>query len=455
VKTETVSVPGFVVPKINPEYEKLVPPLPEIEYKMLRDSIKEKGQYETIKINRYGVVLDGHRRLRICQELGIQPHFETLDFKNEAEERCYVIEVNLRRRQLTDYQKVELSKELLEFEKRVARIRQASKLLQNQKVENEHDLPLAPIGANGVKGGGGKATEKVATKLDIPTRTYEKALAVIEKAPAVIKEKAREGRLSIEKAYKQTKALELVSPEEKPRIIEKLEKGEAKDVWDARTQVRKDLSSNYRLLKNDAVELECGDFTKLYKNIKENSVALILTDLPYARKYLPLWEELGKVAKRVLLPGGYLIAYTGGMFLPDVLDALGKNLRWYWYEVVKHNSGTTQLFHREVRNRCKLAVIFTKGEKPRDHEWFYDLIEGEKGNKEEHEWAQGEKESDYLVSKFTLPGDIVLDPCMGVGTFLVAAKKLGRKVIGFEINREYFDKALEALTDVKGSGKKK
>jgi ParB-like chromosome segregation protein Spo0J len=80
VKTETVSVPGFVVPKINPEYEKLVPPLPEIEYKMLRDSIKEKGQYETIKINRYGVVLDGHRRLRICQELGIQPHFETLDF---------------------------------------------------------------------------------------------------------------------------------------------------------------------------------------------------------------------------------------------------------------------------------------------------------------------------------------------------------------------------------------
>jgi len=41
--------------------------------------------------------------------------------------------------------------------------------------------------------------------------------------------------------------------------------------------------------------------------------------------------------------------------------------------------------------------------------------------------------------------DIIFDPMMGSGTTLMAAKMLGRKCIGIEINREYCDLAIDRL----------
>ena len=42
-----------------------------------------------------------------------------------------------------------------------------------------------------------------------------------------------------------------------------------------------------------------------------------------------------------------------------------------------------------------------------------------------------------LILMVTDEGDIVLDPFMGTGTTAIAAKKLGRKDIGFDLNEEY------------------
>ncbi|MCD6387204.1 MAG: site-specific DNA-methyltransferase, partial [Methanophagales archaeon] len=42
-----------------------------------------------------------------------------------------------------------------------------------------------------------------------------------------------------------------------------------------------------------------------------------------------------------------------------------------------------------------------------------------------------------LIKLTTDEGDIVLDPFVGSGTVAVAAKKLKRRFIGFEINPEY------------------
>ena len=50
-----------------------------------------------------------------------------------------------------------------------------------------------------------------------------------------------------------------------------------------------------------------------------------------------------------------------------------------------------------------------------------------------------------MVCAVSKPGDTILDPFMGSGTTGVAAVKLGRRFIGIEISREYYNIALRRI----------
>ncbi len=58
---------------------------------------------------------------------------------------------------------------------------------------------------------------------------------------------------------------------------------------------------------------------------------------------------------------------------------------------------------------------------------------------------------EFLIKLTTQEGQIVLDPFMGSGTTAVAAKRLGRHFIGFEIVPEYYHLALERLSYEEGN----
>ena len=46
-----------------------------------------------------------------------------------------------------------------------------------------------------------------------------------------------------------------------------------------------------------------------------------------------------------------------------------------------------------------------------------------------------------LIEIFTDEGDVVIDPCCGSGSTLRAAAELGRSAYGFEIDRNFYDRA--------------
>ena len=52
---------------------------------------------------------------------------------------------------------------------------------------------------------------------------------------------------------------------------------------------------------------------------------------------------------------------------------------------------------------------------------------------------------EYLIRVFSNPGDTVLDTCMGSATTAVAAIRTGRNWIGYEMNPEFYKKALARI----------
>ena len=183
--------------RLNPQYEKLLPKMSDEEFAELKASIQEEGQHYPIIVNEDLEVLDGHHRFRACTELGIEPDFEVRKFEDKLLEKKFVIEANLRRRHLNNFQLVELAVPLLEIEKALAKKRQA----KGGKNGRDMQLGLAPDDAKPEFKA--KATEVVAKKAGVSTRTFERGKKIMENASEDDKQKLREGKTSIAKVYRE------------------------------------------------------------------------------------------------------------------------------------------------------------------------------------------------------------------------------------------------------------
>ena len=395
--------------KVNPEYRKLVPRPTKEEYRALEADMIEKGEAtEAIIVNKQDVILDGHTRYEICLKHGLFYRTETREFDSELDEKIYVIEVNLNRRQLGIFQKIELLEPL--------------EKLYSKKAEQKKKAGITLPSIEGkVERHGRETVSVMAKKVGTSRPTYERAKYVRDNAPEELKEKVRKGvnkgGISISRAYSDTK--KIVDPPKEKEVP---------------------------ILGRKPIKLHHGDFIEVCNQMEPESVDYIITDPPYGKEYVAFYEELGKAAARVLKKNGSLIAMSGQSYLPEIMNSLSNHLTYNWTVAYLTPGGqSTQLWQRKVNTFWKPLLWYVKDEY--DGKWIGDVTRSKPNDNDKRfmGWQQSESGMADIIERFTEPEDIILDPFMGSGTTGWAALNLNRQFIGIEIDQNIFETASKRL----------
>jgi hypothetical protein len=217
-------------------------------------------------------------------------------------------------------------------------------------------------------------------------------------------------------------------------------------------------------LKNDGVLVYQADITTELTLRSGRVPAAIITDPPYPYKFIDLWSELVKFAGRVLPDKGWLVAMSGQRFLPEVLarmtaEANKANLRYCW-TIALHTPGqctTSWLGGGEtdkspdveqvgINVQWKPIFVFLKGpDLPAGWGLGTDFIVSPGNDKEYHHWGQNVQVFEQLISGFTQPAELVVDPFLGGGTTAIAAVNTGRAFEGFDIDELEVNESLNRL----------
>lgn len=258
----------------------------------------------------------------------------------------------------------------------------------------------------------------------------------------------------IEKNQKELLRLAKQEPEKREQLINLISENKVTHLYEAQKLVRAEKLRSYAISTGpENIRIDEGDIRKFPEKypeiVKENSIDLILTDPPYDKDSIPLWRDLGLFARRVLKEGGFLITYSGQEYLNQYFKALDESgLEYVWECSLLHSSVQPYQHYSRFTNGWKPILIYSK-EGGCNHQALDDVLHGEIGDKLAHPWAQEKSVAYTLIEKFTNPGDTVLDPMVGSGSFLVPCLKLKRNGIGVDINPECVEIARGTLNESK------
>lgn len=242
-----------------------------------------------------------------------------------------------------------------------------------------------------------------------------------------------------------------------------------------------------------------GDMLEAMNGIPDNSVDMILTSPPYdnLRDYNNLndYDSVFKQVYRVLEEGGVCVwvvddqtvnggktgssfkhalqAKENGLRIHDVMiwkketftDTGSLNVRYgnvfeYMFILSKGkpktfnplmdrlNKSYGDVKHGTIRQRDGTTKpISSKGKKIKQYGQRFNVweINSEKNNETGHPAVFPERLVGDHIESWSNKGDVVLDMMMGSGTTPYVAKKKGRKYIGIELDKEYFDIAVKRV----------
>lgn len=204
------------------------------------------------------------------------------------------------------------------------------------------------------------------------------------------------------------------------------------------TPARPDASPPDSEAGDDRVRLLHGDFRERLSVLEDHSVDLIVTDPPYKTEALPLYSALSEHAARLLGPRGILFCWSGQMFLPEILARLGEHLRYGWCFALQEPG--SRVMGRHITQGWRPVLAFTPGTWP-SGEWGADWLASPESDKTDYAWQQSAAPARQLIERFSPPDGLVVDPLMGVGSFGRAAREVGRRFVGVELDAGRFARA--------------
>ncbi|HEB7647655.1 TPA: site-specific DNA-methyltransferase [Campylobacter coli] len=121
-------------------------------------------------------------------------------------------------------------------------------------------------------------------------------------------------------------------------------------------------------------------------------------------------------------------------------------------EVLERGLCSSQVLKANMKivGNCEYALILYREKLPKfnnDGKMIYNCMDWQKdeGIPKVHPTQKPVKLLERLITIFTDAGDVVIDPCAGSGSTLLAATNLNRKAYGFEIKKDFFKSANEIM----------
>jgi len=191
----------------------------------------------------------------------------------------------------------------------------------------------------------------------------------------------------------------------------------------------------------DGITIYHGDCREVLPTLPK--VDAVIADPPYGTN-VTAWDEsisAEMFAACMAATDGYAVFFYSNTRLGHILEALKATGADTWV-AVWHKSNTVG-FERKFAPQWTPIVIAYRN--PRKF-WGQDFcVCPVTVQPLAHPTPKPLGVTRWLVDRASEPGETVLDPFMGSGTTLVAAKRCGRQAIGIEIEERYCEMAAERL----------
>ena len=196
--------------------------------------------------------------------------------------------------------------------------------------------------------------------------------------------------------------------------------------------VKFDLLVSQPFYDDGQIKIYNGNFESVLPQLDEE-VDIIITDPPYPNYYIDEYKYYeGILNFLAAFDCRQLIFWTSKEDFP--LDYTSIHI---WNKLCG-TYATKEFIYERNGDNIECEFNYQKIKNQIDAQMNRDVITGHKSQKPIRLMTE-------MIAKFTKPNELILDTFMGSGSTLAAAKKLGRRAIGIEINKKWCEVAAKRL----------